>query len=167
METLTALGDKVIPYGTNIVIGILIFVGFWIAGLISSRVIRRIGEESGRGEYITRLLARVTKVAVVVIGAITALGTFGVNVSALVAGLGLTGFALGFAIKDVLANTLAGILILTYRPFKPNDRISVSGQEGTVIQIDLRYTTLQAEGKKILIPNSTLFTNILNVFEDG
>jgi small-conductance mechanosensitive channel len=92
-------------------------------------------------------------------GVITALGTAGVNVSALVAGLGLTGFALGFALRDALSNLLAGILILIYRPFKRHDRISVAGFEGIVIETDLRYTTLQGEDKRILIPNATLFTH--------
>ena len=100
-----------------------------------------------------------------IFGAITALGTAGINVSALVAGLGLTGFALGFAFRDILSNLLAGILIVIFAPFQQQDRISVAGLEGTVINIDLRYTTLQAEGKKILIPNSTLFTNAITVME--
>ena len=54
------------------------------------------------------------KLSLIVFGLVTALGTAGVNVSALVAGLGLTGFALGFAFRDVLSNLLAGVLILLY-----------------------------------------------------
>ena len=87
------------------------------------------------------------------------MGTAGIDVSALVAGLGLTGFALGFAFRDVLSNVLAGVLILMYRPFRRGDRIAVSGLEGTVTGIDLRYTILENDGKTILIPNSNLFTN--------
>jgi small-conductance mechanosensitive channel len=87
------------------------------------------------------------------------------DVSALVAGLGLTGFALGFACRDILSNLLAGTLILIYRPFQRNDRIAVLGFEGIVIEIGLRYTALQAEDKKILIPNSNLFTNPVTVLE--
>ena len=83
----------------------------------------------------------------------------GVNVFALVAGLGLTGFALGFAFLDVLSSLLAGILLLLFRPFGIGDRISVSGLEGEAIEIDLRYTGLRQPDKKALIPNSSLFTN--------
>jgi small-conductance mechanosensitive channel len=111
------------------------------------------------------LLGRIAGLALLVFGAITALGTFGVDVSALVAGLGLTGFALGFAFRDVLSNLLAGVLILLYRPFGRGDRIAVSGFDGVVAQIDLRYTTLHGEGKVILIPNSNLFTNPIEVRE--
>jgi small-conductance mechanosensitive channel len=89
----------------------------------------------------------------------------GVNLTALVAGLGLLGFGLGFALRDVLSNMIAGILILIYCPLRLNDRVAVTGFEGIVTEIDLRYTTLQAEDKKILIPNSTLFSNAISVMD--
>lgn len=98
---------------------------------------------------------------------ISALGTPGIDVSAIVTGLGLTGFALGFALKDAISNILAGSLILIYRPFNRNDTIKVANNEGVVEEIDLRYTTLKAEGKKILIPNATLLTNIVIVIKEG
>ena len=87
----------------------------------------------------------------------------GVDVSALVAGLGLTGFALGFALKDTIANLVAGILILVYQPFDLADYIVISGKEGKVISIDLRYTILEYQEKKILIPNSLIFANTVTV----
>ena len=58
---------------------------------------------------------------------------------------------------------LAGVLILSYRPFRPGERIEVSGYQGTVANIDFRYTTLQSEEKTILLPNSNLFTNAIVV----
>src|SRR5713226_8761533 len=91
------------------------------------------------------------------------LSTMCVNVSALVAGLGLTGFALGFAFRDVLSNLLAGFLILLYRPFGRGDLINVTGLEGTVLHIDLRYTTLDSADQTILVPNSNLFTNPITI----
>jgi len=80
-------------------------------------------------------------VALIIFGFITAPGTLGVNISALVAGLGLTGFALGFAFRDALPNVLAGIMILFYHPFRRGDRVVITGLEGQVTAIDLRYTT--------------------------
>ena len=55
------------------------------------------------------------------------LGTLGINVSALVAGLGLTGFALGFAFRDALSNVLAGVMILLYHPFHRGDCANITG----------------------------------------
>jgi small-conductance mechanosensitive channel len=84
-------------------------------------------------------------------------------VSALVAGLGLTGFALGFALQDVISNVLAGIMILMNRPFRRGNYIKVGNHEGTVIDMDLRYTSLQKDNLKILIPNSTLFKEAITI----
>jgi small-conductance mechanosensitive channel len=109
------------------------------------------------------LLVRTAKAAFLVFGTVTALGTAGINVSALVAGLGLTGFALGFAFRDILSNYLAGFLLLVYRPFTRGDHISVTGLEGSVSSIDLRYTMLRKDGSVILIPNSNLFTNPITI----
>ncbi|MDH5572055.1 MAG: mechanosensitive ion channel family protein [Gammaproteobacteria bacterium] len=113
--------------------------------------------------HITSLLARTSSITLMILGVITALGTLGINVSALVAGLGLTGFALGFALKDTVTNLISGVLILLYQPFKIGNTIIISGFEGDVVSIDLRYTELNSEGKKILIPNSKLFTDPITV----
>jgi len=80
-----------------------------------------------------------------------------------VAGLGLGGFALGFALRDALSNFLAGLLILVYRPFRIGDYLSVSGCEGVVSEINLRYTVLQGEKEEMMVPNSVLFTTPLRV----
>lgn len=97
------------------------------------------------------------------LGLITIFGTLGVDITALVAGLGLTGFALGFALKDSISNMLAGVLILLYRPFNIGDMIKISGFEGKVMTIDLRYTVISSENNKVYIPNSKLFTEPLTV----
>ena len=70
------------------------------------------------------LLARAAKIALITLGAVTALGNLGVDVSAIVVGLGLTGFALGFALRDTISNLLAGVLILLYSPFEIGNRIN-------------------------------------------
>ncbi|MCS6925414.1 MAG: mechanosensitive ion channel family protein [Candidatus Binatia bacterium] len=146
---------------------ILVFLLFWLASVVLHTVVRRLSQRSDASKRdIVDFLARVAKVTLLLFGVVTALGTAGINVSALVTGLGLTGFALGFALKDVLANLLAGVLILIYRPFRRNDRIAVAGFEGTVTDIDLRYTHLQAAGRHVLIPNSTLFTTTIVLLEE-
>lgn len=139
---------------------VAIFSFFWIAAVALRKLLARIGSrlEQGRGQVIG-LLGQALKAVLLIIGTISALGTLGIDVTAMVAGLGLTGFALGFALKDALSNLLAGVLILLYRPLAHGDHIEVAGYRGSVIGIDLRYTTLQQEDAKILIPNSVLYTN--------
>jgi len=139
--------------------GIVILLGFWITGKLVGYAIRRFGRRMPHNAGLLELLARTAKIAVLSLGIASALGTMGIDISALVAGLGLTGFALGFAFRDVLSNLLSGILLLLFRPFGPGDHISVTGLDGEVTSIDLRYTVLKQPGKMVLIPNSNLFTN--------
>lgn len=125
------------------------------------------GAESEERRAALRLLDQALYTGLLAIGVVTALGTLGINVSALVAGLGLTGFALGIALKDGLSNVVSGAMLLIYRPFRIGDRITVAGNEGIVTSIDLRYTTLSAPEQRILIPNSTLFTNSVIVHREA
>jgi small-conductance mechanosensitive channel len=139
-------------------------IAFWAAAAVVAALLRRFGVSRTLDPDLTTLLGRAARATLVAFGAVTALGTLGLDVSALVAGLGLTGFALGFALRDIISNTLAGVLILLYKPFRRGDRISVAGAEGVVSDIDLRYTTLVvAEGTRVLVPNATLFTNSIRV----
>ncbi len=142
---------------------LIFFVLVWIVKKIILSTVKRLNLDSS----LALLLARAAGITLLVFGFITAFGTVGINVSALVAGLGLTGFALGFALKDTISNLLSGVLILLYRPFVTGDRIRLSGYEGIVVSIDLRYTELDAEGTKILIPNSKMFTDLITVLQHG
>jgi small-conductance mechanosensitive channel len=167
METLVFnLKDSVWLFAVRGAVSLLVFLLFWFAGVALQKIIRRLSANSALStKDVLDFLGRIAKGGLIVFGVVTALGTAGINVSALVAGLGLMGFALGFALRDALSNLLAGALILIYRPFQRNDAIAVAGFEGTVVDIDLRYTTLQAEGKKFLLPNSLLFTHAISLVE--
>ena len=159
---LDQLPQETVLFASKLGASLIIFGVFWLASGLLARLIRRVGQRSDAGlEDVVNLIAQTTRIGSLVFGAVTALGTLGVNVSAFVAGLGLTGFALGFAFRDALSNLLAGVMILMHRPFRRGDRIGVAGYEGIVVSIDLRYTTLQADEKTFLIPNSILFTNAI------
>jgi len=116
---------------------IVVFLVFFILAKIIKRIITNNAKRLKLDRNLTSLLARTSSITLIIFGIVTALGTLGVNVSALVAGLGLTGFAIGFALKDSISNLLSGVLILLYRPFEIGNRIKISGCEGIVISIDL------------------------------
>lgn len=150
------------------IVGVIIVISIFIVlSSMSKRLILKISKRLELDTSLSHLFARTSRVALIIIGVITALGTIGIDVSALVAGLGLTGFALGFALKDTISNLLSGVLILLYRPFKVGDTVKISGNEGKVISIDLRYTKLEADGANTLIPNSKLFTDPVTVFQEN
>lgn len=144
--------------------GLAIFAALVMAGFLADRLVQRMITARGIAPELSRLLGRAAKITLIALGTVCALGTWGIDVTALVAGLGLTGFALGLALKDIISNALSGILLIVYKPFGSDDRIAVSGFEGLVVDINLRYTVLNAEGKQVFVPNSTLFNNAVTVF---
>lgn len=146
-------------FSTRLGISFAILLFFFLFALILGGILKNFGKRQKVDADVLNLLTNSLNTLIVIVGILTALGTIGVDVTALVASLGLTGFALGFALRDVLSNIVAGVLILVYRSVKRGDYINVNGFEGKVIGLDLRYTILEGNGKKILIPNSTLFTN--------
>ena len=82
----------------------------------------------------------------------------------LVAGLGVSSVAIGFAFKDILQNWLAGLLLLLRQPFEVGDQIEVGGYEGTVERIETRATLLRTYGgRRVVIPNSDIYTDAVVV----
>jgi len=151
-------------YLPKIAMGIGIFIAFWILAIIISYLIKKIskGVNEEREEVIF-LLSKISYVTLLIIGIISALGTVGVNIMPLITGLGLTGFALGYAFKDLLSNILAGVMIIIHLPFIVGDEITVTGITGKIVNIDLRYTALTADDKIYLIPNTSLMTNPITI----
>jgi small-conductance mechanosensitive channel len=158
-----ALLNKFLLFLPGLVGGLVVFAVLWMIGSGLQRFVARVAARSRLDPGLSYFLSRATKLTFVVCGAVTALGTVGVDVTALVTGLGLTGFAVGFALKDIISNALSGILILAYKPFRHGDQVTVSDQTGKVSEINLRYTVLDAEDKTVFVPNSNLFTNVVIV----
>jgi small-conductance mechanosensitive channel len=146
--------------------GLAILLAGWAVAAGLRALLRRTLSRFVAGHVVTALVAQSAFVAILVVATITGLGSMGLNVSALVASLGLGGFALGFALRDAISNLLAGVLVIVYRPFRPGEHISVAGFEGVVEEINFRYTVLRAEGAYQLIPNQMLFTNPVKVLVD-
>ena len=142
-----------------------LFVIFWLSGRILKAIVLKIMNEKSVHANISQILASVVKNIMIILGLITALGTLGVNISAIVAGLGLTSFAFGFAFKDMLSNLISGVLIFIYEPFKLGDTIEVEGKTGKVVEINLRYVTIEAENQKVLVPNSISVSKVISVFK--
>ena len=147
----------------GVALGLLVFFLLLarVAHFAVLRVVRRRKAHLALGE----LLASTARLSLNALGIITALGTLGVNITGIVAGLGLTGFALGFALKDSISNLLAGVMILLYRPFEVGDRIDVSGLSGTVVHVDLRYTELDNDKERVLVPNAKMLTDPIRVLK--
>jgi len=108
---------------------------------------------------IQNLIKQVAYYAVWVLGFIVAVDALGFDPQAVATGLGLTGLALGFALREVISNFVSGIVILALRPFRIGDQIIVGETEGSVERIELRATQmLTYDGRRVLVPNAEVFT---------
>jgi small-conductance mechanosensitive channel len=135
---------------------LVVFVGF--AVLLRRAVIRALRPvDRTLAQMLGQLSYAATVVLGVLIGCWIAIPT--INFREIYAGLGVTGLILGFALRDLLENFAAGVLILWRRPFKLDDQIRSGAYEGTVTEINFRSTILRTyDGLKVFIPNGRVFT---------
>jgi small conductance mechanosensitive channel len=147
----------------KLISALLIFLFFIFLARLLRGAVKRFGITRRLSADLINLIVQITETSLLLFGAVSALGTLGINVAAMIAGLGLVGFALGFALKDLLSNFLSGLLILVYNPFVRGDQINLGVNEGEVIEINMRYTVLKNGSKRILIPNSNLFSQAVVV----
>jgi len=136
----------------DILVALIVLIIFWIISKIFSTAILRILNKHTNSD-IPKIITSIIKKIIIIIGFITSLGTLGIDVSGIIAGLGISGIALSLALKDILSNFVSGILIFIHEPFKVGDNIEVEGKSGRVKAINLRYVTIESKNKEILVPN--------------
>jgi small-conductance mechanosensitive channel len=150
----------------NMVLASIVFLLFLIIASIIKALVKRLTRHRRYARNLGLVLGRLAQGAIILIGLFVALSivipTF--KAGDLVQLLGISGVAIGFAFRDILQNFLAGILILLTEPFQIDDQIVFKGFEGTVENIETRATTIRTyDGRRIVIPNSELFTNSVTV----
>jgi len=147
-------------YGINIVSAILIFfVGQWIA----KRVVfwgSRTGQEYGLDATLTRFLANIVYVAILVMLGLAAVSRLGVPTTSFLAIIGAAGLAIGLALQGSLSNFASGVLLVFLKPCKVGDYIESGSFGGTVNRIQLFNTVLSTIDNRIVVmPNTQLFNN--------
>lgn len=111
-----------------------------------------------------RFVGKTAAITLYSFAGITILGTLGVDTKPLIAGIGVTGFTVGFALKEIAANFFSGILLIFQKPFHKGQYLRVLGGgsnlEGEVESIDSRYVLLRTKDKGlIMIPSAAVYSN--------
>lgn len=143
-----------------------IAIGLLVVGFIAARLLgnwaRGGTRRAGGDDVVAGLAERLTRVAVFTGVVLLALSIAGVPISAALAGLGIAGLAIAFALQSILENFVAGLLLILRKPFTAGDQIIVGDHEGTVVDIDLRTTHLiDYDGELVIIPNATVFSETI------
>ena len=110
--------------------------------------------EQGRYALVVRFVTSVAEKVAWAFVIVMALEKLGVEVGPIIAGLGVTGFILGFAFQESLGSIASGLMIAINQPFKVGDFVSVAGNDGTITALDMMAVTLATpDNRKITIPN--------------
>ena len=155
------------PILFKIVIFLLMLLVIRVVVAVVRRMVRGLmARRKGASALLRRFVEVAAGKAVVFLGLLIALALVGVNLAPVLAGLGIVGFVVGFALQDTLGNFAAGMLILLYRPFDEGDLIEAAGVQGTVAQLNLVSTTVQTlDNQRLILPNRQVWSNVIrNVF---
>ena len=112
-----------------------------------------------RGSHLSRdLVGRLVRPVAMLIGFYVGLSVIGVQTTTLLAGLGVAGVVVGFALQDSLSNFFAGIAILASRAFDVDDQVEVAGEVGIIRAMGLWNTTIVTfDSRRLLIPNRNIW----------
>ncbi len=154
----------IISYAVNIVAAIaIIIIGMIIARIISNAV-NRLLRARHIDATVADFLSALVRYGVIAFTVIAALGRIGVQTASVIAVLGAAGLAVGLALQGSLSNLAAGVLLVTFRPFRTGEFVDLGGVMGTVLHVQIFSTTLRtADGKIVVVPNGKIISgNIVN-----
>jgi small conductance mechanosensitive channel len=147
---------------------LLIFIAvlfvFRILSRITRRVVRAASDRSSlaMSNLLKNMLVSISGGTIMAIGVLMALSQIGISLAPMLAGLGVAGFIIGFALQDSLSNFAAGAMILIYRPFDVNDFVEVTGASGLVKKMNLVSTTIATfDNQTLVVPNSKIWGDVI------
>lgn len=143
---------------------LLILFAFWIVARIARSAVRRGIDRSklNVSSLAKDFFIQTTSRLILLVGLIIAIAQLGVEVGPLLAGLGIAGFVIGFALQDTLSNFASGLMILVYRPFDVGDAVEAGGVLGKVDQMNLVSTMiLTFDNQLMIVPNKQIWGGVI------
>ncbi|MGD1993725.1 MAG: mechanosensitive ion channel family protein [Anaerolineae bacterium] len=159
-ETFEELLQQFLLFIPKLIAALITFVVSILLSGMASRWVRRSARIKLRDPETLRLVSRIARWSIIALGTLIALDQVNFDVTGFLAGLGIAGVTIGFALQDISRNFVAGILLLVRQPFDIGDAVSVAGYSGTVLDITTRDTVLKTwDGEMVIMPNIDVFTN--------
>src|SRR5438132_602876 len=143
---------------------LILLAGFFAARWTGKLAMRWLGRKELQLEPpVQMLIVRVLRLLIMLFALVIAAGTAGVDVTALVASIGVAGVGVGLAMQGVLGNLIAGLTIIFTKPFRVGEYIELIGVNGQVTAIELFSTTLlHADRSHVVIPNRKVIGEVLH-----
>jgi len=163
-----ALKEAIKDNAPNLFFRFLIFIAvlliFKTLARMTKRVVRAATNRSklDMSELLKNILISTSGGVVMALGVLMALSSVGISLAPMLAGLGVAGFIVGFALQDSLGNFASGAMILIYRPFDVGDLVEVTGASGLVQKMNLVSTTIVTlDNQTLVVPNSKIWGDVI------
>ncbi|MBD3581272.1 mechanosensitive ion channel family protein [Flavobacterium selenitireducens] len=160
---------QIVDITPKFLLAIIVIVIVWlIATRVRTFTDRRLKSRM-HDPLLATFIANLVKAVLLIVGVFLMFRIIGLTTmaSSLLAGAGISAFVIGFALKDIGENFLAGILLAFKRPFSVGDIIESNGVKGKVLALNLRDTQIISDGKDIFIPNALLIKSTLINYNRG
>ncbi|HEY3590636.1 MAG TPA: small-conductance mechanosensitive channel MscS [Buttiauxella sp.] len=153
-----------LSYAVNIVAAIAIIIVGMIVARVVSNTLNRVMVARNIDATVADFLSALVRYGIIAFTLIAALGRVGVQTASVIAVLGAAGLAIGLALQGSLSNLAAGVLLVTFRPFKAGEYVDLGGIAGSVLNVQIFSTTLRTlDGKIVVVPNGKIIAgNIIN-----
>lgn len=160
VDPLQKLLEELVLFIPDLIVALIVFgVTLLLAGF-AARQVEQSTKSRIKDPETRLLLARLARWTTLIVGTIVALDQVNFDITSFVAGLGIAGFTIGFALQDIARNFVAGVLLLIRQPFSVGDPISVAGYSGSVLDITTRDTVIKTwDGEMVILPNLDVFSN--------
>lgn len=160
--------DLALVKGPDLVFKLLIFIAIFLvfrklAGIVQ-RLIETALERSqlDLSRLLRNMLVSFSRTIILSMGILIGLSQVGISLGPVLAGLGVAGFVIGFALQDSLSNFASGMMILIYRPFDVGDIVEAGGVSGKVRNMSLVNTTiLTFDNQTLVVPNNKIWGSVI------
>jgi len=151
------LGEQIAQGLANLVIGLIVFLAFYLLLRLLVLLMRRTVKKSHLDETTYSFVETTVNYTILTIGVLSALNAIGINTAAILTSLGIVGVTIGFAARDSLSNLISGIIIFLDRPFVIGDLVEIDDKYGRVSEITLRSTrVVTSDGRMLAVPNTEI-----------
>lgn len=152
--------------GLNLLVKLIVFALILLSARVLSKLTRRGLERTvvrmNLSQLLKRMIVGISANTVLLLGVLIALSQLGVSLGPLLAGIGVVGFIVGFALQDTLGNFASGLMILFYRPYDVGDVIDAGGVYGKVDQMSLVNTViLTFDNQRMVVPNNKIWGDVI------
>ncbi|MEQ9619352.1 MAG: mechanosensitive ion channel [Deltaproteobacteria bacterium] len=151
-----------IPWGKNIILAVIIFIlGRYIANLLNG-LVRKVLTNAKVDTILINFLSSIVAWILLLIVIIMALNQLGINTTSLIALIGAAGLAIGLSLQDSLKNFAAGVMLITFRPFREGDYVDAGGTSGSVENIAIFSTTFKTpDNRQVVVPNGAIYSGVI------